>query len=248
MGFRNPPSSASAVDTRGKAASGVVVYQRTFLDAGGVTRDQGVIEWNDGNPDHAPVTATLTPDPSGSSKFELFGPTGAGLPAAAVLRLTEDTVQATAQLQGDVINLDASTVNVGPNRRPLLGAKAWTLPRSAHTINASDTFGAGSFVGLVDQTVTGAPAGDYLVRGLLLMSAGAAAGGNAQLLVNTVDALGSPRTDLTTTVLPTVLDHLITGHPGGDLRIQLLYRLSVGTATIFTAGSGARLAYLGPRS
>lgn len=61
MGFRNPVTSATAVDTRtGTAAPGVRMYEQPIDPS--TPRPRGVVEWDDGYTGDTPATLTQTAD------------------------------------------------------------------------------------------------------------------------------------------------------------------------------------------
>ena len=124
--------------------------------------------------------------------------------------------------------------------------RAWTFERTSS--NAFDSFGSGSFVGLISGTITAAPAGDYLVTVTAGLSADAQRIGNARLLAAGQPLTEDIRHDLDGMVRVFNYTGTLENFAGGDLTVQFLYQPSAGTGTLQTNGAAIRVAYLGPRA
>jgi hypothetical protein len=243
VGFKHPLTSSS-LDTGG-AGPRVVIVDGGGLAGGGAvllypdqTSDPGILE---GGFDAVGPFVQLSSPPDaieGIRNQLVMGDGRSATRRGIELKATED-INLTTGLAGGASNVYA-------NGRPLLQpARAWNFPRGG---SATDTWvgGVASLIG--PGTLTGAPAGDYLVTLQLVLSASAAAATNVYLLVNNADVLVGPRIDLSTVPDAKTLTYTIEGHPGGTLIFEARVGVPAGvTGSIWKAGSRISVAYLGPR-
>lgn len=177
----------------------------------------------------------------GGGGLTLSGGTYGNKKAAASLTLQTDQANlSTAQLTAP----DGLLVN----GQPWAQQRAWYFPRSANTPSpTSDSFAAGSFVGMLSATVNNAPAGDYLVTVTLVMSGAATSAGYLRFLVNGVNVSGDSRADVIGNPMPKSFSYAMNW-AGGNLPLSALFQSGTQTATVWVAGSGIAVGYLGPRS
>lgn len=233
MGFRNPLTTAYGVDTGGAG-------QRVVVTETGGRHGGGSIELYPNLPvDAAPGVLEAGSDEAGAVTV-LGSPPNAG------------GRRATLTLRGVDVGDEGAYLDLPPGAKfyigtePLQRRRAWLLPRVSGAL--ADSFpGDNTFKALIGATITGAPAGDYLVTLTLVLAGSASIGGNVQLNVGGVNVLDNPRSDVVTVAQPNTYTHLIEDFPGGDLVLGASQLLVSGTGTIFTRGSGIRIVYLGPR-
>lgn len=142
-----------------------------------------------------------------------------------------------------IVNGDAITLG----GHSLFRQRVWHTNRAG---NASDVIAVGSYVTLVSQTITGAPAGDYQLTFRAVVSNASAAAGFTQITVNGfTTADGSPRADcIVVNGRHTFSESVAFTHTGGDMTVRGAYNASAGTPTVWTQGTQLTAAYLGPRA
>lgn len=236
MGFRNPATTATAkaLDTGGPGVPRVRVYEKVIDSGYDVTR-QGVVEFDDPQADVAP-TITIGAIVSSGGEFEGGGMTVGG---------------------GSWDGNDAPALFLGVAPRPaggwqgaaqigghdLFRQRAWSAQRAG---NASDSFPAGSYVGMQSFTIAGAPPGDYLILATAVLGTSvASAAGYLRMTANGTSIFDS-RHDVTSAVDPTLFLGTLTDYAGGDLTIQTLFYVAAGTGTVTSAGTAISVLYLGP--
>lgn len=124
--------------------------------------------------------------------------------------------------------------------------RAWKFEREA--AGGSDSFGSGSFVGLISGAIPSAPAGDYEISVTASLQSNAPAIGNVRIHGGGQFVAEDIRHDLDT--ISRVLTHVgvVEDFAGGDFVAGFLFQPAAGTATIQTNGAAIRVAYLGPRN
>lgn len=246
MGFRNPITSAAAVDTRAvPTVAGVRMYEMPNPDTG---QPYGVLEWDDGITGDTPARVVQTADANPHSVTTPYG--RLAITAGAYAGKTGPELDLSVE-QDSVGNPVAITRLTSPggllvNGQAWARQRAWSLPRTS--VNLADSFPSGFVTALIVGTVTAAPPGDYLITLTMVLSGSVAAGGNAQLLVNTADVLSSPRSDVVVQAQPNSFSYVLNNYAGGDMALVGTQNVVTGTATIYTRGSMITVAYLGPRS
>lgn len=240
MGFKHPLTTATGLDTGGD--SPVVITEDV---------DGGVVEVY---PDRSssPGRLRARQDTVGGTTVLESPPNAIGQRTRLELTGLDDTSGnfAAALLSGPGrldLNLEGGVEIFG---QPIFPARhAWSFPRVSPGGLLADTFpGNNTYQVLMTGTIVDAPPGDFDVNVTLLMAGSVNAGGNMQLAINSVDVLGSPRSDVLTAAQPNTYLHQIENHPGGNLVFGVAQLLVAGTGTIFTRASGIRVNYLGPRS
>lgn len=125
------------------------------------------------------------------------------------------------------------------------GQKAWRFDRVS--ANATDNFAAAAFAGVASGTITGAPAGDYLVTANAVWAvASGTAIGNIRINAAATNLSADLRADRQTLVGSDTFSAPYY-HAGGDLTISLSLQVATGTGVVYKAGTHISAAYLGPR-
>lgn len=246
MGFRNPVTTATELDTGGTGPR-VVITQDGDPRMGG-----GVIELYP-NSTNVPGLLQVSTDTFGP-RVELSSPPNTeGRRSVLALTGTEGTDGEGVFLSSTgAIYLDGpGPVYVKGN--PSAQRRVWVFLRSSFTTNASDAFDSTSgTVGLIDGVIANAPAGDYLLTSTLMLYCATGVEGAITLKAGPTltDLIGTPRCDLVGgPVAPFTFAGIFT-HTGGDLRCYSAFQVVTAGATVrcFTNGSAIRAAYLGPRT
>lgn len=241
MGFKNPLTSATVVDTGDGAPAGVRIYQSTD----GRGNPQGVIELDDGVAGDAPSTITVTSfgGLGGGSLAIKTGTFGGVAGPELDLYVDQGSGLATASLTA------AGGMLLNGESIPAAAPAAFNLPRSGNTTHASDPLGAtGAMNFAMGGTINGAAPGDYLIVVTADLFAAAATTAFMRVSVNGANVSADMRIDLTTSPDPKVFAYALAGFPGGALPISVAVQSTSATATILTSGSNIAVAYLGPRT
>lgn len=258
MGFRNPITSASAVDTTGGSGGGVRIFNQPVTVLG-VPGKQGVIEFDDGIAGDVPPNITVTPGGNRSDQggqFVAGGGSFGGLPvptltlAQQLMNMSNDSgMGGVADLYApDVIALDAPHIYMNGNlyQRP----RGWSWNRVSG--NASDQLTNGAYTTLVSGTVLGAPAGDWRFGFRSVISNTVVTAGFTVITVNSAAiGDGNPRADCVVANARTpFFEEWTYTHGGGDLTVRGQYQpaTGTGTASVWTQGTQLTATYLGPRT
>lgn len=122
-----------------------------------------------------------------------------------------------------------------------IATRKWSAQRGA-----DGTFSSGSFVGVVNTTITDAPAGQYLVGLNGSYSGSTNSVGNIRFMVGVTNVSNDMRHDITTQAQPATFVLPYT-HGGGDLALVQSFQMSsAGTATVYAGGTSIWAAYIGP--
>jgi len=214
---------------------------RIYEGIDGKGSPMGFLAFEDGIQGDDPGTITGEAYAIGGGGMSLSGGTYAGKAAASINLQTDGSApELDLTASGGAIFANGGKLNVA--------ARAWNLPRSASTNNASDSFGAGSMIALVGGTITNAPPGDYLITDTLTLSASVTTVAYHRLVVGGANVTGDSRIDLNGSPAPRTFTYCLLGFAGGNLGIQASAQVGSGTGTVFTAGSNIAVAYLGPRN
>jgi hypothetical protein len=121
-------------------------------------------------------------------------------------------------------------------------AKAWRFPRTG---NVTDQFPAGDFASMAGGSIANALPGDYQIVASVVVSNTALNIAYLRVTAGGVNLSDDQRIDFGGSPQPILLNEVLEDFPGGTLNVSAEVQVAGGTGTVFRAGTGVRVIYLG---